>query len=237
MQKGQALAEALILLIILGALFVAIMWLGRLQDIALQLSHASRHSAFKLAYQKHDIAQDEYFADYLRNSSWLKRDGNNLPDNYELTVNNTNTNSYASAGKKFSQPLQLFDELKLADKQIWRFTASSLINGDNSVRSKDSNAGYTLANFDLQQLQLSRFTAIMRAVPSINSDEQVQNNLSDSPSAWGQMARHSIGIGQQVTNRLKGVDSGWGRSMPNWDWLKSWTARIPARHLSNRGGL
>lgn len=220
MQKGQALTEALILLVLLAALFMAVTWLGKLQDIGLQLNHASRHNAFKIAYQKQDLSTDSYLADYLSNSRWARQDGANLIGDFELAITPTEINPYKYANKKFVSSLALFDELKLVDKNLWQITAST-----------------NTAERNRPDLRLSRFTTILRDVPSIKDDAQVQTNLANSNSAWRRNSDQSIRLGQELTSRLKGLDKAWNRSLPDWDWLKSWTGEVPRRHLKAGGSL
>lgn len=229
MQKGQAIIESLILLLVLATIFLAIMWLGRLQDIGLQLNHASRHNAFKLAYQKMYLSADNSAVNYLQTNKWLSRNGSSLINNASFSINITNNNPYLYTHKKFINSLELIDELNLSDKLIWQ--SKAIANTGNLSKGFNS-----LAKFDLQKLQINRFTSIMRAPNTISDDRQVQLNLANSPSAWANQANYSINLGKQVSSRLQGIDQAWARDLPKWDWLGSWLSKLPKRHL-NQGGV
>src|SRR5690606_15297126 len=53
-QRGQAMMEGLLILMLLALLWVAVAWLGHLQDMALSAQHASRHVAFLLTRKPAD---------------------------------------------------------------------------------------------------------------------------------------------------------------------------------------
>lgn len=230
MQKGQAIIEALVLTLVLASLLIAIMWLGRLQDIALHLSHASRHNAFRFAYQKIDLQAENNLADSVQNNIWLKRDGSNLINSADFILAETQKKPYISADKKFATAIKLFNQLELGDNAIWQSTASS----DTGDLEQNFNS---LAKFDRQKLQISRFTAIMRASPSISSDLQVQNKLANNPILWADQAQRSIPLGQSINQALQKIDSAWARSLPEWDWINGWVSSMPQRHLHKSGDL
>lgn len=220
-QLGQAMIEALLLIIVLASLFIAVIWINKLQDIGLQLNHQSRNLVFKYAYQKTDIADN----DYLQKNIWLNRQTESLINN--ITINNKNNESgaYYLVGKNFGHILPLFDELKLGDSSILKTTVSASI-GDLDKPSR-------ISNFDRNKLTISRYTSIMTDVKTIPNDSQIQENLRGSKTIWHSQANKSIALGHELEDKLQGIDQAWGRPLPNWDWLGRWASQLPARHLIN----
>lgn len=80
-QAGQAVVEALICLLALAVLWVAIAWLGRLQDLGTHALHAARYAAFGAAREFRDAAMHAAPAAVFRlpNAQWVDRQGNRLP--------------------------------------------------------------------------------------------------------------------------------------------------------------
>lgn len=230
MQKGQAIIEAMVLMLVLATLLVALMWLGRLQDIGLQLSHASRHNAFKFAYQKIDVMSANDMASYIQNSFWKNRNASNLINTTDFSIKDTQLSSYINTDKKFITAIKLFDELELDDKTIWQSMAAAEV---GTLNKNFAN----LAKFDQQKLHIMRFTAIMRSSPTVSNDTEVQSRLANSPSVWANQAKHSINLGQKLNHRLQNIDSAWNRSLPEWDWLNGWVSSVPKRHLRTGGDL
>src|SRR3546814_529796 len=77
-ERGQALVESLVAMVVMLALYAAVSWLGRFQDMALQATHASRFAAFSLARNAslRPIAQirRRYFSGPAH--QWTASDGN-----------------------------------------------------------------------------------------------------------------------------------------------------------------
>src|SRR3546814_5900238 len=77
-ERGQAVVESLVAMVVMLALYAAVSWLGRFQDMALQATHASRFAAFSLARNAslRPIAQirRRYFSGPAH--QWTASDGN-----------------------------------------------------------------------------------------------------------------------------------------------------------------
>lgn len=217
MQRGQAIVEALVVVIALASVLIAIRWLGDLQDIGLQLADASRDQAFKYAYQDNP----DYKNYGLTAKPWLMRDGSALVQN--IYAGKQDRGFGSSLALYQNKILPVFAELNFGDDYITvhSLTASTGINPDPDG----------LSDFDRRYLQLNQHTAILAGTGAAIADSYVQDNLASSKYLWRTNADLSITAGQAATARLEKIDSAWGRSLPRWDWISPWTSWVPAKHL------
>lgn len=227
-QRGQALVEALAALGVLASLCLGIAWLGRTQDAALQLSHASRQAAFAWAHQGDQEAglSAQAVADGLApGQRGRTRSGAELlPDGVDVRFDALAAWSGRRPGGSIPGAADVRRELRLGDETLWRIQARARTAGQDQVSGG-------LRDFDDQALFLQRHVAIMRGSGAAAGDAAVQDTLGDSERVWGRAARASRAAGGDVAARVHGVDAAWVRERPHWDWIGPWTARVPERHL------
>ncbi|MDY0309803.1 MAG: hypothetical protein RBR29_08445 [Castellaniella sp.] len=227
-QAGQALAESLAVLLVLGSLWLGVAWLGRLQDSALQLAHASRRAAFAHAHQGLPLQALVPGGDgYLDapGHRWHTRQGQSLLEGESgLDVHPLMAAATGSIGDSVAEAADLRREFRLGDRNVWRAEAQAKTAGLSSVSG-------ALFDFDRLGLDLRRHTAILVGDGAAAGDGDAQSILAGSPHAWGTAAQTSRNAGQAVLGRLRAVDSAWGRALPDWDWLSSWTGSVPRPHL------
>jgi hypothetical protein len=251
-QGGQALVEAYVVLAVLASLWLAVAWLGRLQDLGLQLAHASRRVAFAHAHQGLDVQALAPGVDgYLQAEGhrWATRAGVWLLSSPGLPANGgpdvLGGTPHAPAGAAAAvrwhvertglQPaLQVGDplagaqtwrgQLGLGDDDIWRAVVSARTHGKPQPSGR-------LRDFDHLGLRPGRHTAILRGSGAAAGDTQVQATLGSSARAWHDLASVSQAAGQRAGQRLQGIDEAWGRASVSWDWLGPWTAWVPGDHL------
>lgn len=232
MQRGQAVAEALAVLLALGSLWVGVLWLGRVQDAALQLSHDSRRAAFAHAHQEMSPAGLA--------AAWAARPS----DGATQRLDRRGAPLLAAAPPPRVEPLPgaivrgpgdpypgasvLRQDLALGDAALWRAEAGA------QTRGVAQPTG-ALWDVDLRALSPRRQTVILRGAGAATGDASVQAVLGASGQAWARQARSSRAAGRQAAQRLQGVDEAWGRALPDWDWLSPWTAAVPAPHLHPGG--
>lgn len=227
-QRGQALAESLLVLGVLAALVVALTWLGRLQDLGLQLAHASRHAAFAHAHQGADdvfAGVREHFA--APGHAWGARSGALLAEPVAIAVESVAPAPVPAPGDPVAAASQWRAELALGDPPVWRATASAQTAGEESTTGK-------LRDFDGLGLALRRHTSILHGSGAAPGDAEVQQRLAGSAHAWRDLADVSRQYGREAQQRLQDLDAAWGRRQPTWDWLSSWAGEVPQPYLRAR---
>ncbi|WP_345798003.1 TadE family protein [Castellaniella sp. MT123] len=228
-QDGQALAEALVVLGVLGSLWVGIAWLGRVQDAGLQLSNASRRAAFAYAYQEMALPDlSAQVSGHMQGSGhvWRSRRGDPLlPAGAVLNLDASAKRPASEPGDPVPDAASLRQELKLGEDAVWLARVGARTQGQAQTQSR-------LSDFDRLAVSLQRHTAILRGSGAASGDMAVQATLGESHRAWSGLAGASHEAGQRIDQRLQGVDEAWGRSRPSWDWLTPWAGRVPARHLN-----
>ncbi len=126
-QGGQALVETLVVLTVLGSLWLGIAWLGRLQDVGLQLAHASRRAAFAHAHQGLAPAALGRAGDAYLDAPghrWRTRQGQDfLGDEARLNLASLGAMTGRQAGDPVAGSADLRRELRLGDPTVWRAVA------------------------------------------------------------------------------------------------------------------
>lgn len=227
-QAGQAWVEALLVLAALASLWLGIAWVGRLQDVALQLSNASRHAAFAHAHQGLSAPKLEPWVDavwHRARRTWSTRQG----DPFLVDARPSSPLRLELSPKPWREPgvLQtdrLRDELALGDGRLWRADVQVTTRGT-------TGAGLELYDFDRWALSLRRHTAILRGAGAASDDAAVQRVLGGSATAWRDLAARTRAAGERAERALRDLDGAWGRGLPSWDWLSPWASSIPWNHL------
>uniref|UniRef100_UPI00333F977E hypothetical protein n=1 Tax=Castellaniella defragrans TaxID=75697 RepID=UPI00333F977E len=225
--RGQALAEALVAMGVLAAAWLAVAWLGRLQDIDLQAMHASRRQAFAYAYQGIEAAPaaapgSPYFLG--TGQHWESRHAPNLIAGVGGRVFQAPQAPVRQVGDPTSSAAAIRRELRLGDETVWISAVDLTTAGASQVEGG-------LRDFDQRLLRLTHHTAILRGAGAASGDAQVQATLAGADMLWADAADHSAQLTRALGARVGPLDAAWGRADPQTDWLTPWTAWIPARHL------
>jgi hypothetical protein len=224
-QNGQALAESLVVMGVLASLWLGLAWLGRLQDAALHLAHASRHAAFAWAHQGLGEIGAAALTDAGVGPGWqTRRGGALLPEGVSLDLEILPQPLSGLPGDSVPGGGAMRRELRLGDEQIRIVHATARTAGAPGTQG-------LLWDFDRLAVSLRRHTAILSGPGAAAGDAEVQRILGDSARAWGHAAQPSQSLGRSLATRLGPADAAWGRPQPAWDWLSAWTARVPQRHL------
>jgi len=241
-QAGQALVEALVAFTVLLTVWVAIAWLGRYQDIALQASHASRHAAFVHArgepFQPEAVQKNFFTGSSHR---WTDRRGHSLfsSNGNEATLSISRGPSLvakAQAGLDTAHASTLREQWQVADAGIVDARVRvQLPARPGAGRAKPSSFMAELREFDQAYPLLTRHTAILAHAGHASSDQAVQQRLAGSHLAWSGAAQRSYSLGGQVGSVMKLVDAGWRRPDPTTDWLGAWAGKVPQRHWLSSG--
>ncbi len=228
--RGQALAEGVVVLLALIALWVCATWLFRLQDIALQATHAARFSAFSAA-RGDDVTAvapkvRQYFFEgpahqwgTLPGRQWLSPGRDEV-----VAIRQT------SVLPDFTGQPGGGDTAVRALLTDWSVPDNSLITGHVSVQPRPLPAGIAPL--------LVRRQSILVGAGHGKDDANVLARLGQSSTGWSGSANASIGSGQSLAGILQPLDAGWGRAEVRFDWLDPWAGDVPGRYLqSSTGGF
>jgi hypothetical protein len=229
-QSGQAVVEGLVILGVLASLWLGAAWLGRLQDVALQAGHTSRHMAFALAHQGQTL---ELLHDGNHGSSAPtphSRHGEAFLDAAAARLSWVRDGRVPALRIGDADPMAepMRQDLRLGDAGVWSAHAHRRAAG---VSTPDIG----LREFDRYSLGISRHTAIMQGSGAATGDAAVQERIAQADSVWAGVARHSTDLGERTSGRVQALDEAWGRARFTPDWLAPWTGWVPAYHLSKGG--
>jgi len=222
-QQGQALVEGMMVVLAAGLLWVAIVQIAQLRDMAMQAQHASRIAAFAAA---HDTLATDTSA--LRKTHfagpshrWRDHAGRPLlPDpDAQLALRLTQRAplpAYAQPGSTDADALRLRREWRLEDAGLVRADVAVAVHAPFSARRQ---AGITIR----------RHTAILRDAGHSPDADRAQRRVGESAYAWTDAVRRSTAVGQSVQRVLEPVDAPWNRPSPSYDWLMPWAGEHPGQ--------
>lgn len=236
-QSGQAALEALISLLVLAVLWVAVTWLGRIQDLALHTSHASRFAAFMATRNVSNTPVDAVRQGLFSGpaNSWSDRHGHALQDsvyqNIGVTLTHDGVMSDASQlGGSYSEMRQLRQDWLLAGDDIVSARVI-LVPHEASPGAQASGSGLELHQFDAAYPFIQRHTSILSGAGHSGSDSSTADRIANSALAWADSTERSYRLGRKVDAVASKVDNAWGRPSPVFDWLGPWADQLPAHHF------
>lgn len=224
-QRGQALAEGLVVLLALIGLWLAGLWLARLQNISLQTRHAAAYSAFlstrTLAPFDTGRVRHQFFT--TTSQRWVDTAG--LPllarPNDQVSVRLADLNQPEGAAQ--AAP----DALAVALGRELRTYDAGGVSGIVRVRPVA-----TAAPAGLVYPAIVRRLAVLQGAGHASSDHDAGHRLQQAPLTWGRDAGRSQGIALAVNAAMAQVDAGWSRESFISDWLHAWHERVPDHHVS-----
>ncbi|RTZ41130.1 hypothetical protein EKL30_15740 [Candidimonas sp. SYP-B2681] len=237
-QDGQALVEGMVVMMVLLSLWTGTAWLGRLQDMGLQATHASAYSAFSssrnpTAKIDHDVKRS-YFSGPAHN--WADRRGRRILSN-ELDEIVLQSMRHAALDNK-AQPGGPGDDAQSL-RRDWRLDDTGILVSQVNVsalatRPTLPKAAFTgMADFDMPYPQLRRHTAILTGAGHASNDLAVQQTVSRSALGWGSSATTSYGHGRSIASVMVSVDAAWNRTEPVFDWLAPWAGYVPESRIAH----
>lgn len=236
-QSGQAALEALVSMLALAVLWAAVVWLGRIQDLALQASHAARYAAFMTT--RHDIDTPEVGVRLASfegiGNQWSDRRGEALHSSVyqDINVNFARGSPIAphdQIGGDGRNVTQLRQDWGSADNGVMSAQVS-LVPRTVLEHDEDESSLLKLHQFDQTYPRIRRHTSIMTGSAHSSSDASAADRIAESELAWSRPARNSYRLGRRVDTVASRVDEGWGRPRPIFDWLQPWAERVPEYHL------
>ena len=240
-QRGQALIEGLIALLVLLSCWVAVAWLARFQDMALQASHASRFAAFSLTRHSDAYPIDAIRRHYFSGSAhqWTDRHGRQLlsanrPEVALQITRDSSLPSGAQPGGDADYALRLRQGWEIEDRGIVRSLVTVAPKAPlQSVQPTNDSLKVGLSQFDRAYPIMSRHTAILTGAGHASGDADTQQRVAGSDLGWANSANNSYSHGERIFSRMHGVDKAWGRTDPQFDWLNPWGGAIPEHHLND----
>jgi hypothetical protein len=224
-QSGQALAEGVVVMAALLLLWVLSGWLLKMQDLALQVSNASRYAAFDLARYadinriQFPVPPKAYFTGSgqhwtdLRGRSWLM-------DERQVTIKGTMGTPLpfgAQPGQSNVLSSTLRGQWALADTGVREVIV--MATPKTGIENQPN------------QIRRQAFIAVNTGFAS--DDDNVVERIRASELAWAGNERASNGAGKLVAARLMPVDAAWSRPEPEFDWLGPWRQSVPVHHLQS----
>jgi len=222
-QQGQALAEGLLVLLLAGLLWFAIVQIAQLQDMAIQAQHASRVAAFAAAHDT--LAADTtavrqtHFAGAAHR--WRDPAGRRmLPDPAAQVSLRLTQHAPLSAQ---AQPGQA-DADALPLRREWRVEDAGIVRADAAVHVQTP-----FSSQDQPGITIRRWTAILRDAGHSPDAHSAQRRVGESATAWGDAARRSQTVGERVQRMVEPLDAAWKRPSPSYDWLMPWAGETPGQ--------
>ena len=236
-QTGQAALEALVSVLALAVLWVGVAWLGRIQDLALQASHASRYSAFMATRDETDTPVVRVRASSFEGSAnqWSDRRSEALQNSMYQDISVSFTRGAPMAahdqlGGAGGTMTQLRRDWHGADNGVLSAQVS-LVPRIDSGQGNDDSSLLKLYQFDDAYPPIRRHTSIMTGSAHSSNDASAAERIANSDLAWSGPARNSYRLGRRVDAAASRVDAGWDRPRPVFDWLHPWADRLPEYHL------
>lgn len=236
-QNGQAALEALVSMLALAVLWVGVAWLGRIQDLALQASHAARYSAFMATRHDSDTpANGSRVASFADSAGqWMDRRGESLlhsvyQDISVSFIRGTPMAADKQLGGADRGITQLRHDWHSADKGVLTAQVHVVPRNDHAQEEGDSSL-LKLYQFDEAYPLIRRHTSIMTGSAHSSDDAATAERIANSDLAWSGPARNSYRLGRRVQAAASRVDAGWDRPQPVFDWLQPWADRLPDHHL------
>ncbi|NYT57550.1 hypothetical protein H0A65_01280 [Alcaligenaceae bacterium] len=241
-QRGQALVEGLLAMLVLVSIWVAVAWLGNLQDMALTAQHASRHAAFSYTrnpatYSIKDIRR-QYFLGPAH--QWNERSGNSMLasplDQISLNWDRSSI-LVQSAQVGGTNPLarELRNDWGLLDKGIVR--AQVYVTPGAKPVNLVSDSAVPASVLGLEDFnhypQLSRQTSILEGAGHAANDALAQQIVAQSALAWSDSAQASRMAGMKIDSVMTSIDAPWHRERPVFDWLGPWAGYVPEARLGH----
>ncbi|MFA5488301.1 MAG: hypothetical protein WC284_03695 [Candidimonas sp.] len=234
-QQGQAMAEGIVVLVALLSMWVAVSWVGRLQDMALQADHAGRHGAFSLTRQSVDgLRPSDVLSPYLHveRHRWHDTAGRVLQAHDRFGASWTvdrerQVGTPGQIGRDQVHAARLRRDWHAHDDGIYRSRV-----GVSPWVDQPPASGVVWWRFSQAYPTVARSTSIVAGVGHASGDRHAQAVMGGSGLAWVDHARVSRHLSESVTEVMHAVDQPWRRPVPASDWLASWVDLVPDRHVA-----
>jgi len=230
-QHGQAMAEGMLVLLVAGLLWVAIVQIAQLQDMAVQAQHASRVAAFAVAHDTLAADMTAVRQTHFSGASHRWRDHAGRPL-LSGALPDSPSDSAAQVSLRLTQHASLAasaqpgggdaDALRL--RREWHIEDAGMVRADAGVPVR-----VPFASPEQTGITIRRHTSILRDAGHSPNADSAQRRVGESAYAWGDAARGSQAAGQSVQKMVGPVDAAWSRPSPSYDWLMPWAGEYPGQ--------
>lgn len=231
---GQALVESLVVVLALGALFMAIPWLGRFQDLVLQAGHASRFAAFSLTRDSGLRPLSGIRRHFFSGAShqWVTSRGERIiagDSQIQLAVSGLpNLDALAQPGGAEPDAVTQRRGLRIGEQGFLKARVEVSFPLAATLGAPDAATA-------LSYPPVARQVAILVDAGHASDDTSVQQRVARSEPTWANRAETSYSLGRRIAGVSMALDKGWGREAPSFDWLEPWAGQLPAYRLGYAG--
>lgn len=233
-QAGQAVVEALVSLLALAVLWMAVIWLGRIQDLALHASHASRYSAFTASRDDTVFQSPSGGSSFMTSlpQQWVSKAGTPLLGSVYNDSGGFHRgirlSDLAQPGGRDPDSIRLRNEWKVADPGV----AKAFVIFTPFGQKMGSQASLLGRDFFVNAYpRISRHTVIATGAGHASSDSDAADRTAASAYGWSDAANASYQLGKRIERNAGGVDEAWRRPRPVFDWQHPWSNELPAHHV------
>lgn len=208
-QRGQAVAEALLAAITLGACAYAIAWTGRLQHQAMVASQDSRVAAFTAVRGPLPAS---------------------LSADSRLDVERVD-GPPAVVGGSAAEAVQgrLADDWLRVDRRLIRLQAERRIElGIGLEQARRMGAAMSDTTVAEEAAMLRRHTALAEGAGHAESDRAGHQRIAAGTLGWRDTVLASQDLSRALRQRIGALDAAWGGRRPDDDWLSVWNDLAPA---------
>lgn len=239
-QRGQALAEALVVCLALLMLWAGSTWLARLQNMALQAQHAAGFAAFAASRSwpaPGDGSRTPYFF-HGASHDWRNLAGQRLvqdPTQVRTVFSDEQALLTSAQAGRLPESVSLARQLHVfhngmhtAQVQLQAGKAPQAAPG--TVVSDIAPAGSGVRVYLGAAPVIRRHVAIITGAGHAATDHLAAFRLGESELAWGSAHSLSGEAADRVNTAVAATDAAWGRAALQTDWLQPWRGDVPHEH-------
>lgn len=236
-QRGQALAEALVVCLALLMLWAGSAWLARLQNMALQAQHAAGFAAFAASRSWPAQGDGSRTPHFFQGAShdWRNLAGHRLlQDPAQVRTLFSDEQALlpsAQAGKQpesvaLARQLHVFHNgMHTAQVQVQAGTAPRAA-PDTGVPDRAPLGSGVRAYLGAAPV-IRRHVAIITGAGHAATDHLAAFRLGESELAWASAYSLSGEAANRVNTAVAATDAAWGRAALQTDWLQPWRGDVP----------
>lgn len=236
-QHGQALAEALVVCLVLLMLWAGSTWLARLQNVALQAQHAAGFAAFAASRSWPVVAGESRTPHFFQGAAhdWRNLAGRRLlrdPAQVSTVLNDEPRLLPSAQIGERAESHVLARQLQVFHSGV--HTAQVRVQaGKARPAPPDVAAAVRMPHGSGVRAYLGTAPVIRRHVAIITgaghaaTDPLAAFRLGESALAWASAYRLSGEAARRVGTAVAATDAAWGRPDLQTDWLQPWHADVP----------